>query len=263
MDTPSVRMYVDENGNHHLTGDLSKPDRRFLCMTGVIMPIKEHDGPLTQYLNQLKVKYFGSDYIVLHRRELISAKPPYESLADETTREEFNADLLNIVQKVRYKVISVVIDKMTLVDKYGLLNARDPYALALEIIMQRYQYWMQDYGYSGDILAEARGKKEDGLTKQTYNEIYLGRGYTPLRDANRYFSSSQIKLKTKKENIPGLQFVDLISHPARRHILSSNGLAENIKKSSFEQDIVDVLCKSKFRRKGHNIDGVGAVLFPK
>ena len=232
------------------------------------MQIREHDTTLTPMLNALKEKHFGSSDIVLHRRELISAKPPFEVLNDAQTREQFNSDFLQIVEKVQYRVTSVVIDKYQLVQRFGLFKAQDPYALALEYIMQRYQYWMQDYkalyGYCmGDILAEARGGGEDKTTRAAYNEIYKGKGFNSLKNAPEVFSSSQIKLKPKSSNIAGLQFVDLISHPARRYILSQNGLADNIKTSSFEQRIVDVLVKSKFRRKNGSINGFGAILYPK
>ncbi len=269
MNEPIVRMYVDENGHQALNGDLMQNDKRFLCMTGIIMQIHEHDTKLTPMLNALKEKYFGSAGIVLHRRELISAKPPFEVLKDDSARERFNADFLQIVEKVQYRVTSVVIDKYMLVQKHGLIRAQDPYALALEYLMQRYQYWMQDYkslygSCKGDILAEARGGGEDRITKIAYNEIYLGKGYNPLQNAAEVFSSSQIKLKPKTSNIAGLQFADLLSHPARRYILAQNNLAANIKTSSYEQQIVNILVKSKFRRKKDGtIEGSGVVLFPK
>lgn len=261
-------MYVDENGHQTLKGDLSKNNQRFLCMTGIIMQIHEHDTKLTPMMNNLKEKYFGCADLILHRRELIPAKQPFESLKDETVREQFNQDFLQIVESVQYRVTSIVIDKYMLVQKHGLIRAQDPYALALEYLMQRYQYWMQDYkalhgSCKGDILAEARGGGEDKATKTAYNEIYLGRGYNPLKNAADVFSSSQIKLKSKSSNVAGLQLADLLSHPARRYILSQNGLADNIKTSSYEQKIVEILVNSKFRRKEGIINGSGVVLYPR
>lgn len=269
MNTPVIRMYVDENGHQSLKGDLSNPSKRFLCMTGIIMPIKEHDNVLTPKLECLKTEYFGSKEVILHRREIISAKGVFEPLADDSVRQNFNADFLSIVKAIKYRVISVVIDKKKLVDRYGVMYAQDPYALALEYLMQRYQYWMQTYSCRygnafGDIMAEARGGGEDRLTKEAYNYIFNGKGYNRLKDANMYFSSSQIKLKPKKKNISGLQFADLLSHPARRYILSQNGLAADLKTSSFEAEIVKVLVKNKFRRnQNEKIDGYGTVLYPR
>lgn len=269
MSRPVIRMYVDENGHQTLKGDLTNPSNRFLCITGIIMPIAEHDNVLTARLNELKIKFFGGEDVILHRREIISAKGAFAPLADPMRREQFNADFLSIVEQVTYRVISVVIDKMKLVNKYGIAHAHDPYALALEYLMQRYQYWMQGFSekhrfITGDIVAEARGKHDDDTTKDTYNKIYNGMGYNKLENASDYFSSSQIKLKAKKSNIAGLQFADLLSHPARRYILSQNNLASGIKASSFEAKIVDILVKYKFR-KHHNgqIDGYGAILYPK
>lgn len=267
MNTPTLRMYVDENGNYNLREDLSNDSNRYLCLTGVVMPDKTHDL-LTQELNRLKTTYFGSTDVVLHRREIISAKPPFEVLKDDAIRQSYNADILRIITELRYGVISVVIDKKALVDKYTLLRAQDPYALALEYLMQRYQYWMQDYSYHygaimGDIIAESRGGREDRITKDTYRLIYEGKGYIGLKNASTYYSSKDIKLRKKKANIAGLQFVDLISHPARRYILSQNQLAHNIKPTSFEQTVVEILVAKKFRRHQGKIDGFGAVFFPK
>ena len=78
-----------------------------------------------------------------------------------------------------------------------------------------------------------------------------------------FYSSKEIKLQKKKDNIAGLQFVDLLSHPARRYVLSQNNLAHDIKPTSFVQNIVEILVKSKFRRKKDKIDGYGTVFFPK
>ena len=264
---PTIRMFVDENGHQTLKGDLSNDNNRFLCLTGVIMRLDDH-FTLDKELSTLKEKHFGSSEVILHRRELIPGKPPFEALMNPDTREQFNADLLKIVKEMTYRVISVLVDKKAHVEKYGILRARDPYALALEYLMQRYQYWLQAYcerhGHVyGDILAESRGGGEDRITKLTYIEIYNGRGYNPLKNASHYFSSKEIKLKPKRANIAGLQFVDLLSHPARRYILSQRGLAKDIKTSSYEQLIVEVLVESKFRRTDKGIiEGAGIVFFP-
>lgn len=268
MNTPIFRMYVDENGNYSLRENINQDSNRHLCLTGIIMERPTHKL-LAQQLGALKQKYFESDRVVLHRREIISATPPFEALKDRVTRANYDQDMLHIIEKINYKVIAVVIDKQALVDRYTLQRARDPYALAVEYLMQRYQYFLQDYRRrsgikaKGDIMAEARGGKEDGITKETYRRIYRGEGYIGLKDAGEYYSSKEIKLRKKKENIAGLQFVDLISHTARRYILSQNHLAHDLKKDSFAQKVVDILVKDKFRRRNNIIEGNGAVFFPK
>jgi len=257
-------MYVDENGHETLRGDLENDNNRFLCLTGVIMRLSEHKI-LEQKLNDLKSQIFGKTDIILHRREIISGKPPFEILKNDDMRNNFNSDILKIISDMQYRVISIVIDKKAHIDKYGILRAQNPYALSLEFLMQRYQYWLQEFKSPilGDILAESRGGREDKNTKETYKIIYEGKGYKKLKNAQHYFSSKEIKLSKKSDNIAGLQFVDLISHPARRYILSQNNLARNINPTSFEQQIVDILVKDKFRRnKNGKIEGTGTVFFP-
>lgn len=267
MKSPSLRMYVDENGSSTLRGDLSNNSNRFLCLTGVIMQISTHER-LTQALDELKEKYFGSPDIILHRREIIPAAHPFESLKDPVVRDGFNADLLAVIEDTKFGALSVLIDKKHLVDKYGQIRAYDPYSLALEYLMQRYQYWMQEFcqkrGHCfGDILAESRGGHEDKITKETHRLIYEGKGYNQLKNADHFYSSKEIKLKKKRDNIAGLQFVDLISHPCRRYILSKNGLASGLKAGSFEQSIVDILVAKKFRKSDKGIiESYGTVIFP-
>jgi len=261
-------MYVDENGNYNLREDLSNDSNRFLCLTGVAMRLSAHDD-LERELNDLKLQFFQSKEIILHRREIVSGKPPFQALNDVGIRNRFNLEIMRIMSEIDYLVISVLIDKKALVDKYTIIKAHDPYALALEYLMQRYQYWLQRCSklfeaVTGDVLAESRGGREDRITKETYKLIYEGKGYKGLKGASRYFSSKEIKLRKKRDNIAGLQFVDLISHPARRYILSRNGLAHSIKPTSFEQEVVDILVNDKFRRNsGGVIEGYGTVFFPK
>lgn len=267
MADPFLRMFVDENGNYNLREELTNHNNRFLCLTGVVMQMTSHNN-LEQQLNDIKLSYFGTRDIILHRREIVSGKAPFEALQDTAIRDKFNMDLLRVITEHSYGVVSIVIDKKALVDKYSLLKAHDPYAVALEFLMQRYQYWMQEYSKQhgqvfGDIMAESRGGREDRTTKETYKLIYEGKGYYKLRNAENFFSSKEIKLRKKKENIAGLQFVDLISHPARRYILMQNNLAANIKPTSFEQKIVEVLVNNKFRRQDGTIEGYGSVFFPK
>ncbi len=264
---PELRMFVDENGNYSLHEKLDKEENRFLCLTGVAMRSSEHKL-LSERLDALKHAYFGDKSIILHRREIIAASGPFASLKTEEIRNMFNFDLLSIMSEIRYGVISVVIDKRQLVSRYGIQHAQDPYALALECLMQRYQYWMQEYSSKkghifGDIMAESRSGKEDGVTKGAYRLIYRGEGNIGLKNAEQFFSSKEIKMKKKKDNIAGLQFVDLVSHPARRFILSNYGLARDLQQTSFEQKVVEILVKQKFRRHNGSIIGAGAVLFPK
>ena len=121
MGSPTLRMFVDENGNYSLREALEKDSNRFLCLTGVVMRIQTHDL-LTQQFNALKQSFFGSTDVVLHRREIISATKPFDALCDPTVRSRYDTALLKLIKELRFGIISVVIDKKALVDKYGMPN---------------------------------------------------------------------------------------------------------------------------------------------
>lgn len=263
VERPLFRMYIDENGDSSLKSNLDDVRNRFLCMTGVVMYLPSHDE-LTDRMNRIKERFFGDVDIVLHRHEIVPGYHPFEALRDASVREDFNDALLHLMTVFRYRVISVVIDKKELVVRYTRERADDPYAMALEHLMCQYLRMMREFDLKGDILAESRGKREDRRTKEAYASAYAGRSRLPMDEAGRFFSSSEIKFQSKRANVAGLQFADLMSHPARRCILARHGLAGNISAASFEAKIADVLERSKFiRDKSTNeIDGVGATLLP-
>ena len=100
MNEPSIRMFVDENGHHYLRGNLADNSNRFLCLTGVVMRLHTHIK-LEQQLNKLKTRYFDSKDVILHRREIIPGKKPFEALKDENVRDCFNSDLLRIISDLK------------------------------------------------------------------------------------------------------------------------------------------------------------------
>ena len=107
------RMYVDEVGNPDLRSS-DNPNHRFLSLTGVIIELDYVKANLRPEMEALKEKYFGShpdDPVNFHRKELVNAKHPFESLKDRKTRTAFDSDLLSLLDHWEYTVISVCLDK--------------------------------------------------------------------------------------------------------------------------------------------------------
>jgi len=78
-------MYVDECGNPDLESS-DNPIHRFLSLTGVIISLDYVREILNPQIESLKTKYFGShpdDPIILHRKEVLNAKYPFEALRDK------------------------------------------------------------------------------------------------------------------------------------------------------------------------------------
>jgi hypothetical protein len=106
-------MYVDEVGNPDV-GNSDNPNHRFLSLTGVIISLDYVKNVLNPEIEAMKVKYFSAhpdDPVILHRKELLSGKPPFHSLKDPETRSFFDMELLDCLNKWQYTVITVCLDK--------------------------------------------------------------------------------------------------------------------------------------------------------
>ncbi len=108
------RMYVDEVGNSDL-GASQDPNHRYLSLTGVILELGYVEEVVFPAIEQLKRVYFSShpdDPVILHRKELVNKKPPFECLLIPDTEQAFNRDLLALLQRLDYVVVTAVIDKL-------------------------------------------------------------------------------------------------------------------------------------------------------
>jgi hypothetical protein len=76
------RLYIDEVGNSDI-GSSEEPNHRYLSLTGVVFKLDDIDKIVFPSLEELKKRYFGShpdDPIILHRKEILNKKVPFESL---------------------------------------------------------------------------------------------------------------------------------------------------------------------------------------
>ena len=107
------RIYIDEVGNPDLESS-DDPNHRFLSLTGVIIGLEYVERTLHPQMEALKTKYFRShpdDPVVLHRKEILNAKPPFQILRDTSIREAFDIELLGLMNNWEYGVVTVCLDK--------------------------------------------------------------------------------------------------------------------------------------------------------
>ncbi len=90
------RIYVDEVGNPDLESS-DDPNHRFLSLSGVILEVGYVQQVLHPQMEAIKAKFFRShpdDPVVFHRKEMLNAKPPFETLNDPVVRQDFDRELL-------------------------------------------------------------------------------------------------------------------------------------------------------------------------
>lgn len=108
------RIYIDEVGNNDL-GSSNDPNHRYLSLTGLIFELDYVKNTLQPVIESLKEKYFGThpdEPIILHRKELVNKKFPFQSLKDPAIGNSFNDEFLKILTNLDFQIISVLIDKL-------------------------------------------------------------------------------------------------------------------------------------------------------
>ncbi len=217
---------MDEVGNPDL-GNSDNPNHRFLSLTGVIISLDHVKSALHPEMEALKAKYFAShpdDPVILHRKELLNAKPPFQSLGDMEVKKAFDRNLLHCLKQWEYTVITVCLDKKKHRETYDTWRY-DPYHYCLAILLERFNFWLNRHDTTGDIMAESRGGKEDRRLKDSFHRLWeQGTDFVEPKEFQRSFTSRQLKVKPKTANVSGLQLADIIAHPSRAEILDEEGL---------------------------------------
>ena len=215
------RLYVDESGDHTYY-KLEDSTKRYLGLTGIFIETEYYRTTFQPEMERLKQEHFPhnpDEPVILHREDIINRRGPFWRLRDTEKEQAFNEDLLHFIEEQDYRVITVVIDKKTHIERYGEV-AYHPYHYCLAVLLERYCGFLNFYNAQGDVLAESRGRTEDQQLKQAYRGIYnAGTQQRGTEFFRRGLTSSEIKLKPKLANIAGLQLSDLLAYPSKQEIL--------------------------------------------
>lgn len=245
------RIYIDETGNPDLISS-ENLNHRFLSLTGVIFDLEYVKDILHPEMESLKSKFFNShpdEPVIFHRKEMVNHKHPFEVLRDPEINRKFNEELLQKLSDWEYLLITVLIDKKEHDDLYRTWKY-DPYHYCLAILMERYIAFLEAVNSIGDVMAESRGGKEDRRLKDSFERLCnSGTDFIEALRFQKCFSSRQLKVKPKNNNIDGLQIADILAHPSRRDILFRYSLQEK-STETFGDRIVEVIQKKYFTKKG-------------
>jgi hypothetical protein len=268
---PTHRLYVDEIGHASLKTGASDNDR-YLGLIGVaceLRYVQEHLGPemenLKRYFVRSEPAWRDPDDsprppLIFHRNELVGGRYPFEALRDPQLRSAFDEELLMRLEEWAYTVFYVTIDKTELAKQYEA--PAHPYHYGLETLLERYVHWLMARGTVGDVMAEARGGREDRLLKDHFQSLYkYGGAHADEKVMAGALTSGELKLRLKKENVAGLQLAEfLISGCHATAIAEQKGLA---RRNDFNARIEAIVRNSKYCR--HNtgrIEGYGCIWLP-
>lgn len=245
------RIYIDEVGNPDLESS-DNLNHRFLSLTGVILELSYVRDTVHPQMEEIKSRYFYShpdEPVIFHRKELLNARIPFDSLKDSYVRKKFDNELLKFMNSWEYTVITVCLDKKRHKETYTTWRYH-PYHYCLEVLMERFVFFLSQMHVSGDVMAESRGGKEDMKLKASFERLWKeGTNYVEPQQFQKTLTSKQLKVKKKDNNVVGLQLADLIAHPSRNEILRENDLIKG-SIAPFAQKVVDILQEKYYQHRG-------------
>jgi hypothetical protein len=260
----AFRLYVDEVGNDDLT-HAHDERHRYLSLSGVILDQDYVRDTVSPELDALKARIFGhhpDEPVWLHRKDIMNRKGPFEVLNDELVRVEFDASLINFLERTDYALITVVIDKAAMMQQRHW-EQRHPYHYLMSILIEKYAKWLERCNSKGDVMPEKRHGKKDAALQEAYNSV-RSRG-TRYAEANLIcgrIPSEPLKFRSKPDNIAGLQICDLIAHASHTYVRRING--QTVSLGPFSERVVPILTRAKFDRSPWwgTIKGYGAKYLP-
>jgi len=251
---PKFRLYVDEVGNPDMDSS-DDPNHRYLSLTGVAMALDHVRDIVHPEMEGMKQRFFGQhpdEPLILHRKEIVNAKSPFDRLSDPATRAAFDEALLDAFRRWEFTAFTVCLDKKRHRDTYTTWRFH-PYHYCLTVLVERYSMFLERVGGIGDTMAESRGGKEDIKLKESFHRMWeRGSDYMGPERLHAVLTSSQLKVKPKAVNVAGLQVADLLAHPSRNEILRENGVV--IKLAPFAEKVISVL-RAKYDRAGERVFG--------
>lgn len=241
-------LFLDESGDHNLS--VIDPQYPMFVLGGVIMDQSYAEGPLTDALNVFKREMFGRIDIILHTADIIRNRNGFERLKDANFRNRFCERLNNLMRAVTYSVVACAIRKDDHLARYGVA-ALDPYLLSLDVLVERFCFDIGRISGGGVIVAEKRDPTLDRQIELAWLNLKIqGTHYLQATDIEQRVLA--LNLRSKTDNVAGLQLADLVVSPIGRHLLG--------KPDNDDWHIVN----SKFRRsRTGRVEGYGLVVLPK
>ncbi len=241
------RLYIDESGTHNysVSNDI---DQRYLGLMGLIIDDEANVKVLQPGLLGLKrlIADDPDELPILHREDIINKRGAFGKLNDEAIKKEFNERFISLLKEMDYIICTVVLDKKSHYERYQKA-ALHPYHYCLDVLLERYTFCLEEHEGQGDVIAEARGKREDTALKAKYKEFYLGGTYFrhPYH-IQKSLTSRELKVKPKTAMIAGLEFADLLSLAAKLDTLYSYEKISTLK-DNFCKIVIDNT-QDKYRR---------------
>ena len=241
-------LFIDESEDHNLA--VIDPQYPVFVLGGVVLDSAYADGELTERVDALKTRLFGTADTVLPTADICRNRKGFERLAEPGFRHTFYEEINSLMESLEYTVLACAIRKHDYVNTFGA-NSRDLYSLCMETLVEILCTSLDDVDSGGEIIAESRGSLLDGELRRAWQRLEV-RGTRHLLGCQIRRRLRALQLRSKSENIAGLQLADLVVAPIGRYLLGK----------TTHEDYLTVERKL-LRNPGENTAGEGLVILPK
>jgi len=243
-------VYVDESGDHGL-GSVD-PNYPVFVLAFCIFHKRYYSETVVERLQKFKFKHFGHDLAILHEHEIRKEKGAFSIFKNRDHKNRFIDELSGIVENSNFVLVSCVIEKHRLRERYEVPS--NPYHLALAFGLERIYRFLEEKGQQDrltHIVLERRGRKEDDELELELRRVCDGANWfrKPL-PFTAVFAD-------KKVNSTGLQLADLVARPIGLRVLRprQENRAFRILEGKF-------YCKGGRKHTGRDYQGWGLKRFP-
>jgi len=206
-------VFADESGSPVL----ENPDPTFpvFVLNCLLIEKQAYFQAIVPSLQQLKFDAVGHDQLILHERDIRRQQNAFAFLqVDPVVRERFIERINEIVAAADVTVVSAVINKIRLAQKYA--EPWSPYEIALHFCMENLLtrlLALQQRGKLVHVIFESRGKKEDAELELHFRRIADNQANWGYKQTDFRQVRWEPRFVDKKCNSSGLQLADLMARP--------------------------------------------------
>ena len=204
-------VYVDESGDHGMQN--LDPNYPIFVLAFCIFHKMHYIHKVVTAIEDLKFRHFGHDHIVLHEHEIRKGKGDFKRFQNLAQKNNFIAELTDVIDESNFILVSCVIDKEQLKNKQSPPN---PYHIALGFCLETLYEFLQEKKQTDvltHVIVECRGDKEDKELELEFRRMCDGANKLGIR------LPFDIIFAHKRVNSSGLQLADLVARPIGMSIL--------------------------------------------
>ncbi len=235
MSKSIYKLYVDELGMSHPKSYTASP---FYILLGCIID-EVHQRDLIELAGHIKFKYWGRTDVIFHSAEIARSINDFAIFkSDETRRDEFIKDLLDMLQRTPVHITAAAIDKQK-----AFQNSWSERTVirrtAASVLFNFLAFIYTKRPCKGHIIIEASSAQRDGLYLDAFNHLLS----PSFIKANPHFIDirnhlTSINFVTKQNHDIESQVADLLVYGIRCQLDKDNGKA--IEKGSYQEKIMNL-----------------------